>query len=69
VDAQERVKTIANKRVPAHQPQAPGVYRPAGSAALEDVRSLEQQLGNARGEREALRIATKLTQARRAAGM
>jgi hypothetical protein len=69
LDAQERAKNVASKRVHAHQPQAPGVYRPAGSAALDDVRALERQLGDARSDREALRLATRLTQARRAAGM
>jgi len=61
-------KNIASKRAAAPPVQRPGVYRPAGADAEDTVRSLQQQLENATGER-ALRISVKLQQARRAAGL
>jgi hypothetical protein len=65
---QASAKNLANKRVPPPPVQRPGTYRPTGADAEDSVRALERQLESATGER-ALRIATKLTQAKRAAGL
>jgi len=67
--SQARAREVASKRALPPVGQRPGVYRPAGSAALEDVAALTKALENAHGERDALRIATKLSRARRAAGI
>jgi hypothetical protein len=68
--AQERAaiarEQLADKRAPIPPVQRPGVARPRGAGAEGDVRALSQQLENATGN-AALRIATKLTQARRRA--
>jgi hypothetical protein len=60
-----KARDLASKRVPLPQVQKPSVYRPAGSGSEEAVRSLERQLDNATGDR-AVRLATKLQQAKRA---
>jgi hypothetical protein len=66
--AQARAKDIASKRAPVPPVMRPGTYRPAGADSEADIGRLERALSGARGERAALRAATKLTQARRAAG-
>src|SRR5262249_3990437 len=68
LDTQERAREgLTSKRVPAPQSLRPGTYRPAGSGAEEQVRDLERQLDGASGN-NALKLATRLTRARRAAG-
>jgi hypothetical protein len=59
-------RDLAAHRAPVAPVQRPGVARPAGSGSIETIHALERQLGQATTERESLRIATKLTQARRA---
>lgn len=68
LDAQERVKNIANKRAPVPPVQVPGVYRPAGAGDEDGIRSLEAQMKGASTQREYLALARRLTQAKRAAG-
>jgi hypothetical protein len=65
---QQKARSVASKRVHGPQPQVPGIYRPSNSGALEDVATLQRQLENATGQ-SALKLATKLTKARRAAGL
>jgi hypothetical protein len=59
---------IASKRAPVPSVQRPGVARPRGADSEADIQRLERQLDHATGERAALRVAMKLTQARRAGG-
>jgi hypothetical protein len=49
-------------------PVRPGTYRPPGAGDFDRIADLKRQLGEARGDRAALEIAKKLTQAKRAAG-
>jgi hypothetical protein len=49
--------------------QRPGVARPRGAGAAENVRALQAQLANAKGGNQSLKIAAQLTRAKRAAGM
>jgi hypothetical protein len=65
--AQANAKNIAEKRVHAPPSQRPGVVRPRGADAEDSVRSLEKQLETASGM-AALKLATRLTQAKRGAG-
>jgi hypothetical protein len=58
-----RAKELA-KEWPVH---TPGTHRPRGAGAVEDIRSLQRQLDSAKGDK-AVRIAAKLTRARRDAG-
>jgi hypothetical protein len=66
--SQQAAKRIAEKRVHAPPVQRPGAFRPHGADAEDSVRSLQQQLEGAVGER-ALRLSVKLQKARRAAGI
>ena len=59
---------LNSKRAQIPQVQRPGVHRPAGANALDQIADLQRQLDNATGN-QSLRIATKLTQARRDAGL
>jgi hypothetical protein len=65
--AQANAKNVAEKRIHAPPVQRPGVFRPHGADAEESVRGLQRELESATGER-ALRLAVKLTKAKRAAG-
>jgi len=61
---------LAAKRGHAPPPQTPGVYASArGVEAMDQVRDLQRQLDGATTERQALRIAQKLTAAKREAGL
>jgi hypothetical protein len=62
-----RARDVQNNRAPLPQVQKPGVYRPRGAGDAETVLSLQRQLDNSSGN-AALKIATKLQQAKRAAG-
>jgi hypothetical protein len=64
----ESMRDLNSKRAPVPQVQRPGVHRPAGANALDQIADLQRQLDNATGN-QSLRIATKLTQARRDAGL
>jgi hypothetical protein len=58
---------MADKRAPIPPVQRPGVARPHGADAEADIHTLERQVANLSGNAQ-LRAATRLTQARRAAG-
>jgi hypothetical protein len=64
--AQARAKEVTKAPIPPVQ--RPGTARPRGSQEEADVRSLERALDNAKGD-QAIRLAAKLTRARRAAGL
>jgi hypothetical protein len=64
--AQAKAKTVT--RAPIPPVQRPGVARPSGAADYEQVSRIERELSGATGDR-AIRLATKLQRARRAAGM
>jgi hypothetical protein len=66
--AQANAKSIASKKVPVPPVQKPGTYRPAGADGQADIARLQRELDGATGAR-ALKIATRLQQARRSAGM
>jgi hypothetical protein len=66
--AQANAKNIASKRAPVPSVQRPGTYRPSGAGDAEQISRLERELGSATGAR-AVKLATQLHQARRAAGM
>jgi hypothetical protein len=59
---------LNSKRAPVPPVQRPGVHRPAGAGALDRIADLQRQLDNSTGN-QSLRIATKLTQAKREAGL
>jgi len=59
---------LNSKRAQIPQVQRPGVHRPAGAAALDQIHTLERQLENATGY-QSLKLATKLHQLRREAGL
>jgi hypothetical protein len=59
-------KALAAHRAPVPRVQVPGVSRPRGAYNEDQMRDVERQLADAKGER-ALRLATKLSQMRRAA--
>jgi hypothetical protein len=65
--AQAKAKNVTRASVPPVQ--RPGVARPRGTEGEADIGRLERALEGASGERAALQAATKLTQARRRAGM
>jgi hypothetical protein len=65
--AQAKMGDIANKRASIPPVQRPGVARPRGAGADADIAGLERQVANLSGNAQ-LRAATRLTQARRAAG-
>jgi len=66
--AQAKAKDfVKHKAVPSTQ--APGVYAPRGAADMDRVADLQRELENAPNQRQALRIAQRLTQAKRAAGL
>jgi hypothetical protein len=65
---QEGAKNMASKRAPVPPVQRPGVARPAGADAAASIAGLERELSEATGVR-AHKIAVRLTQARRAAGL
>jgi hypothetical protein len=64
--AQARVKNVTKAAPPPVM--RPGTYRPSGAGDLETVQRLQRELQGATGDR-AVRLGTKLQQARRAAGM
>jgi hypothetical protein len=66
--AQESLRDLNSKRAPVPPVQRPGTYRPAGAGALDRIADLERQLDNASGN-QSVKIATKLTQAKREAGL
>jgi hypothetical protein len=66
--AQESLRDLNSKRAPVPEVQRPGVHRPAGAGAMDRIHDLERQLDNARGT-ASVKIATKLFQARRDAGL
>lgn len=63
--AQQNARNVRSKAVHAPPVQRPGIARPSGADAEDSIRSLQRELEGATGER-ALRLATKLTQLRRA---
>jgi hypothetical protein len=65
----EGAKNMASKRAPVPPVQVPGVARPAGADAHASIAGLEQQLSAAPNQNIALKIAMRLTQAKRAAGL
>jgi hypothetical protein len=64
----ESMRDLNSKRAPVPEVQRPGVHRPAGAGALDRIADLERQLDNATGN-QSVKIATKLYQARREAGL
>jgi hypothetical protein len=64
----ESMLDLNSKRAPVPPVQRPGTYRPAGAGALDRIADLERQLDNASGN-QSVKIATKLTQAKREAGL
>jgi len=64
----ESMRDLNSKRAPVPEVQRPGVDRPSGAAAMDRIADLERQLDNSTGK-QSLRIATKLYQARREAGL
>jgi hypothetical protein len=65
---QQRRGELASKRAPIPPVQRPGVHRPAGAHALDQIHAVERQLENAKGN-QSLKLATKLHQLRREAGL
>jgi hypothetical protein len=65
---QARAKAQAVTKAPVPPVMRPGVARPRGGGDLEAVARLERELRTASGDR-AVKLATKLHQARRSAGM
>jgi hypothetical protein len=66
--AKESMRDLNSKRAPVPEVQRPGVHRPAGAGAMDRIADLERQLANASGN-QSIKIATKLFQARREAGL
>ena len=66
--AQESMRDLNSKRAPVPEVQRPGVHRPAGAGAMDRIADLERQLANSTGN-QSVKIATKLFQARREAGL
>jgi hypothetical protein len=66
--AKESLRDLNSRRAPVPEVQRPGVSQPRGAVDLDRIANLQRQLGEARGDRAALEIARKLTQAKRAAG-
>jgi hypothetical protein len=64
----ESMLDLNSRRAPVPPVQRPGTYRPAGAGALDRIADLERQLDNATGN-QSVKIATKLFQARREAGL
>jgi hypothetical protein len=64
----ESMLQLNSKRAPVPPVQRPGTFRPAGAGALDRIADLERQLANATGN-QSIKIATKLFQARREAGL
>jgi hypothetical protein len=64
--AQAKVNQVTKAPIPPVQ--RPGTYRPAGAGDMETVQRLQRELDSATGDR-AVKLATRLHQARRAAGM
>jgi len=64
----ESMLDLNSRRAPVPPVQRPGTYRPAGAGALDRIADLERQLANATGN-QSVKIATKLFQARREAGL
>jgi hypothetical protein len=64
----ESMLELNSRRAPVPPVQRPGTFRPAGAGAVDQIADLQRQLDNATGN-QSLRIATKLTQARRDAGL
>jgi hypothetical protein len=65
----EGAKNLAAKRAPVPPVQVPGVARPAGADAASSIAVLQEQLSAAPNQNAALKIAMRLTQAKRAAGL
>jgi hypothetical protein len=65
----EGAKSMASKRAQVPQVQVPGVHRPAGADAAASIAGLEEKLSAAPNQNAALKIAIRLTQAKRAAGL
>jgi hypothetical protein len=65
---QQRSGELASKRAPIPPVLRPGVHRPAGANAMDRIEDLQRQLANATGN-QSVKIATKLFQARREAGL
>jgi hypothetical protein len=61
---QANQRNIASKRVHSHQPQVPGVHRPAGSDYEDEIKAVQEKLATASGN-AALKLATRLTQLNR----
>jgi hypothetical protein len=59
---------LNSKRAPVPQVQRPGVFRPRGADMGDRIADLERQLDNSTGN-QSVKIATKLTQAKREAGL
>jgi hypothetical protein len=64
----ESLRDLNSKRAPIPQVQRPGVFRPRGADMGDRIADLERQLANSTGN-QSVRIATKLFQARREAGL
>jgi hypothetical protein len=64
----DSMRDLNSKRAPVPQVQRPGVHRPAGAFAMDQIADLERQLDNATGN-QSLKLATKLHQLRREAGL
>jgi len=65
---QQRSGELASKRAPIPPVQRPGVHRPAGAGAMDQIADLNRQLANATGN-QSLKLATRLHQLRREAGL
>jgi hypothetical protein len=64
--AQAKARNVTKASIPPVQ--RPGVARPSGAADYEQLSRIERELSGATGDR-AIRLATRLQRARRAAGM
>jgi hypothetical protein len=66
--AKESLRDLNSRRAQVPEVQRPGVHRPAGAGALDQIHAIERQLENATGN-QSLKLATKLHQLRREAGL
>ena len=66
--AQDRARSLNERKAPLPPVQRPVVDRPRGASDLDRVQQLQGRLERAKGN-ESLKIATQLQQARRAAGL
>jgi hypothetical protein len=64
----ESLRDLNSKRAPVPEVQRPGVARPRGLENMDRIHALQQDLKNATGN-QSLRIATRLQQEMRAAGL